>query len=119
MRGEVLTGACRAEMPQHLACWHHEGGNQDTHPMADVLLLAFLWLTRLGQLRGMFALENLHPRLFVDTDDQASLLVETQGVDIEVAEVPGLSLERGVMTIEPVHAPMWFEVGGIERPPDG
>ena len=87
--------------------------------MADVLLLPFLRLARLGQLRRMFALENLHARLFVDTDDQAAVLVETQGVDIEVADVPGLGLERGVMTIEPVHAPMWFEVGGIERPPDG
>jgi hypothetical protein len=34
MRRKVLTGAGRAQMPQHLAGRHYQGGNQDTHPMA-------------------------------------------------------------------------------------
>src|SRR5438093_9139976 len=119
MHREVLTGACRTEMPQHLAGRHHKGGNQDTHPMADILLLTFFWLARLGRLRGIFALENLHTRLLIDADDQASLLEEAQGVHIEGADVAGLGVERWVMTIEPVDTPMRFEVGLVEYPPDG
>src|SRR5262249_61686683 len=76
MCGKVLTGAGWAKMPQHLAGRHDKGGDQHPHSMADVLLLTFLRLARLGQLRGMFALENLHARLFVDTDDETAVLIE-------------------------------------------
>ena len=87
--------------------------------MADVLLLPFLRRAWWGQLRGMFALENLHARRFVDTDDEPAVLRETPGVDLQVADVPGLGLERGIMAIEPVHAPMGFEVRLVENPPEG
>src|SRR5712692_7147019 len=65
MCGKVLTGAGRAERPQDLSGWYHKGGDQDPHPMTDVLLLTFFWLPWLGQLRGIFTLENLHARFFV------------------------------------------------------
>jgi hypothetical protein len=68
MRSKVLTGAGRAKMPQHLAGRHNKEGNQDPHRMADVFVFTFLGLAWLGQLRGMCTLENLHARLFVDTD---------------------------------------------------
>src|SRR5439155_8931579 len=100
MHREVLTGACRAEMPEHLAGRHHKGGDQDTHPMADVLLLTFLWLARLGRLGGIFALKHLHARLLVDTDDQASLLEEAQGIHVEGTEVASLGVERRIMAIQ-------------------
>src|SRR5262245_65753088 len=67
----------------------------------------------------MFALENLHAGLFVDTDDETTVLIETQGVDIQVADVLGLGLERRGMAIEPVYAPMRFEVRIVENPPEG
>ena len=118
MRSKVLTGAGRAKMPQPLAGRHNKGGNQDPHPMADVCVFTFLGLAWLGQWRGMCTLENLHARLFVDTDDETTVLRETQGVDIQVADVPGLGLECRVMAIEPVHAPMRFEVSIVENPPE-
>src|SRR2546425_9703017 len=76
MCGKVLTGAGWAKMPQPLAGRHDQGGDQNPHSMADVLLLTFLRLARLGQLRGMFALENLPARLFVDTDEETAVLRE-------------------------------------------
>src|SRR5262245_21991404 len=48
----------------------------------------------------------------------AVLLVEAQRVDIEVTDGPRLGCEGGIMTIEPVHAPMRFQVGGVQYPPD-
>src|SRR2546430_10573967 len=119
MPREVLAGAWRAEMPQHLPRRHHKGGDQDTHPMADVLVLPFLRLARLSQLRRMLALENLHARLLVHTDDQASLLIEAQGMLIEGADVAGLGVERRIMAIQPVDTPMRFQVGLVEHPPEG
>ena len=74
---------------------------------------------RLGQLRGMFALEHLHACLFVDTDDETAVLIETQGVDIPVADVPRLGRECWGMALEPVHAPMRCEVRIVENPPEG
>jgi hypothetical protein len=119
MCGAVLTGACGAEMPQHLAGRPPQGGHHAPPPMAAVLVLTFLRLPRLGRLRGILALEHLHPRLCVDTDDQASLLVEAQGVDLKRPEVPRLGLARRVMTIAPGHAPRRFAIGGGACPPEG
>src|SRR5258706_11234449 len=67
----------------------------------------------------MFALENLHARLLVHTDDQASLFVKAQGVPIQGTEVSGLGLERRIMAIQPVDTPMRFQVGLVEHPPEG
>ena len=119
MRGKVLTGAGRAKMPQYLAGRHDKGGDQDPHPMADVLLLTFCWLARLGRLGGIFTLKHLHARLLVDTDDQASLLEEAQGIHVEGTDVASLGVERRIMAMQPVDAPMRFEVGLVEHPPEG
>src|SRR5262249_34356121 len=43
---------------------------------------------------------------------------EAQRVDIEVTDGPRLQRERRIMTIEPVHAPMRFQVGVVQYPPD-
>src|SRR5207247_5402263 len=87
--------------------------------MADVLLLTFCWLARLGRLGRIFALKHLHARLLVDTDDQASLLEEAQGIHVEGTDVASLGVERRIMAIQPVDAPMRFEVGLVEYPPEG
>src|SRR6266850_1984186 len=116
---EVLTGAGRAQMPQHLAGRHHKGGNQDTDPMADILLLTFGWFAWVGRLRGIFTLENLHTRFLVDTDDQASLLEEAQGIHLEGTEVASLGVKRRIMAIQPVDTSMRFEIGFVEHPPEG
>src|SRR5262245_4990452 len=86
--------------------------------MSNILLLTFLGLPRLRQVRGIFALENLHTGLFIDADHQAVLLVEAQRVDIEVTDRPRLERKRRVMAIEPVHASMRFQVGVVQYPPD-
>src|SRR4029453_13646542 len=87
--------------------------------MADVFLLTFLRLARLRQVGGILPLENLHPGLFVVSGDQTPFGVETEGVDIQVTDVPGFRVKIGVMTIEPIHAPMGFEVGVIQNTPEG
>jgi hypothetical protein len=86
--------------------------------MADVLVLTFLRLARLGSWRRMGALEHLQARLFVHTDNETTVLRETQGVDIQVAAVPGLGLACRGMAIEPVHAPRRFAVSIVEKTPE-
>ena len=64
--------------------------------MPDVLVLAFFRFARYHGLRGVFALQNLHAGLFIGADDQTTLLVEAQRVDIEERQVTGLGLEGRV-----------------------
>ena len=87
--------------------------------MAAVFLFTFLRLAGLRQVGGILPLENLHPGLFVDAEDQTPFVVETEGVDIQVTDVPGFRVKIGVMAIEPIHAPMGFEVGVIQHTPEG
>ena len=87
--------------------------------MADVFLFTFLRLAGLGQLGGILPLENLHPGLFVDADDHTPFSVATEGIDIQGTDVPGFRVKIGVMAIEPIHAPMGFEVGVIQNTPEG
>ena len=86
--------------------------------MANILVLAFFWLARLHWLGGRAALQNLHPRFFIGTDDEASLLVEAQRMDIELTDSMRLGLEVGIMAVEPVHTPMRLEVGLLQDTPD-
>src|SRR4029450_8427245 len=69
--------------------------------MADILVLAFFGLARLHRLGGIAALQNLHPRFFIGADDEASLLVEAQRMDIELTDVIRLGLEVWIVAIEP------------------
>jgi hypothetical protein len=100
MHREILAGACDPEMPQHLPRGHHEGREQGPRAMADILVLPFLWLARLRGLRRIFSLQNLHAGLFIRTDHHAPVLVEAQGVDIQLANVLRFRVKRRVVAIE-------------------
>jgi len=63
-------------------------------------------------------LENLHPRFFIGTDDEAPLLEETECLHIELTDIVRLGIEVGIMAVEPVHAPMRFEVGLLKEAPE-
>src|SRR5262249_9438310 len=86
--------------------------------MADILVLAFFWRARLHGLSGIAALQNLHPRFFIGADDEASLLIEAQRLEIELTDILRLGLEVGIVAVEPVHAPMRLEVGLLQDAPD-
>jgi len=118
MGGPIRTGTGLAEIPQELPRWDHKRGQQRAHAMADVLLLAlfrFPWLHRLG---GVGTLENLHPRFFVGTDAEAPLLKETERMHLELTDIVRLGIEVWIMTVEPVDAPMRFEVGLLKEAPE-
>src|SRR4051812_18774200 len=82
MRGEVLTGARRTQIPDDLACSDDEGGDQGPHPMSNVLMLAFFWFARLHGLGGVFALQNLHAGLFIAANDHTAMFQEAESVEI-------------------------------------
>src|SRR5882762_6889722 len=86
--------------------------------MADILVLAFFWLARLHGLGGIAALQNLHTRFFIGADDDASLLVEAQRMDIELTDIMRLGLEVWIVAVEPVDASMRLEVGLLQDTPD-
>ena len=86
--------------------------------MADVLVLAlfrFPWLHRVG---GVGTLENLHPRFFVGTDDEAPLVEETERLHIELTDIVCLGIEVWIVTVEPVDAPMRLEIGLLQEAPE-
>src|SRR3989442_5468248 len=78
MGRKILAGPGATEMAHQLPCWHHERGDQGPYPMADVLVLTFFRLPRLGDVWGIFPLQNLHARLVVRTDDQPTWFIETE-----------------------------------------
>ena len=119
MGGEVHTGACHAQIPNHLARGDDERGDQATGAMADVFVFAFFGFARLGQDRGMLSLEDLHASLFVAADDQLAVLIQDGSLDVQLADVLGLGVEVGIMTVEPVDAAVWLQVGFIQDAPDG
>src|SRR3954464_6542595 len=86
--------------------------------MADILVLAFFWLTRLDGLGGIATLQHLHPRFFISADDEAALLVEVQRMEIELTDIMRLGLKVRIVAVEPVHAPMRLAVGLLQEAPD-
>lgn len=82
MGGEIGTGAGLAQIPHDLTRRDNKRGNQCPCAMTDVLVLAFFRFARGNRLRGVFALKNLHPGLFIAADDHTALLKKTQGVDV-------------------------------------
>lgn len=74
MRGEVLTGARLAQIPDDLTRGDDKRGDQGPHPMPDVLMLTFFRLARCHRLGGIFALQNLHAGLFIAANDHTTLL---------------------------------------------
>ena len=57
----------------------------------------FSGLPELNGLGGIAALQNLHPRFFVSADDEASLLIEAQRMEIELTDIRGLGLKVGIV----------------------
>jgi hypothetical protein len=86
--------------------------------MADILVLTFFGLARLHGLRGRAALQNLHPRFFISADDEASLLLEAQRLELELTDILCLGRKVGIVTMEPVPAPMRCEVCLFQEAPD-
>src|SRR6266481_4342800 len=86
--------------------------------MADILMLAFFWLTRLHGLGGRAALQHLHARFFIGADDEASRLVEAQRLDRELTDVLRLGRKIWIVAVEPVDAPRRLEVGLLQDTPD-
>ena len=82
MRGDVRTGARLAQIPDDLTWGDDKRGDQGTHPMPDVLVLAFFRLTRCDGLGGVFALQNLPAGLFIAAHDQTALLQEAEGIEV-------------------------------------
>lgn len=95
--GEVLAGSRHAKVPNHLAGGNDERTDQCPRAVADVFVFAPLRLAGLRRLRGILALENLHPGLLVGADHQSSLLVELRRLDVKARDGFGLGLEIGVM----------------------
>ena len=56
---------------------------------------------RLHQLKSDIYVHNLHAGLLVHADDQTALLVEAQGVDIQLTDGAGLTRKGRIVTIEP------------------
>lgn len=82
MRGEILTGACLAQIPDDLSRGDDERGDQGPYPMTDVLVLAFLRFPRGNGLCGVFALQNLHAGLFIGANDYTPLYKEVESVEV-------------------------------------
>ena len=118
-RRQVLTGAGLAQRPPPLAGRHHQGGNQDASPMADIFLLTFGWCAWVGRWRGLCALEHLQARLLVDPDDQAPRLAEAQGLHREGTDGASLGVKLWIRAMQPGDTPMRFERGCVEPPPEG
>jgi len=82
MGGEIGTGAGLAQIPNDVPRRDDKRGKQCSCAMTEVLVLAFFRFARCQRLRGVSALQNLHPGLFIAADDQTAVLKETQGIDV-------------------------------------
>jgi hypothetical protein len=82
MRGEVLTCACLAQMPDDVSRGNDKRGDQGPHAMPNVLVFAFLRLPRSDGLRRVLPLQNLHTRLFIGADNHTTVLEEAPGLEI-------------------------------------
>ena len=117
MGGPIRTGARLAEMPHELARRDDAGGQQRAHPMADVLVLALFWFTRLHRLGGVRALYNVPTGLCVGADHDTPLLGETERLDIELADIVRFGFAVGIVAMQPVHTPMRLEIGLLQETP--
>lgn len=117
--GEVLAGACHAQIPKDLAGRNDERGDQAACAVTDVFVFAFFGLAGLHEDGRMLALEDLHAGLFVGADDQLALLVQDGSLNVELTDVLSLGVEVGIVAVEPIDAAMRLEVGSIQDTPDG
>src|SRR5215510_3451332 len=65
MRGDVLTGAWLAPIPDDVSGSNDAGGDACPHAMPDVLVLAFCRLARGHGRGGILALQHLPTSLFI------------------------------------------------------
>ncbi len=77
MGSEIGTGAGLAPMPNDLTRRDNKRGKQCSCAMPNVLVLAFVRFARCHRLRGVCALQHLHPGLFIAADDHTALLKDT------------------------------------------
>src|SRR5271156_739059 len=106
----IGAGACRSQIPDDLTGGDTKGGQQGTGAVADVLELTLLNGAGAGRPGGVLPLKDLHPRLLVTGQYQAALLVETRGVEVQLANGLRLGVEIGVVAVEPVLATMGLEI---------
>lgn len=118
MEGPISAGTGWSQIPDEVSGRDDEGGEQGTHPVTDIFVLAFFRLARLHRLGRIGTLQNLHTRLFVGTDDQTPLVVEVERMAIELTDITCLGLKVWIVAVEPVHAPMGMEVCHLEETPD-
>jgi len=76
------------------------------------------WPVALVAPGGGGTLEHLQPRFFVGTDDEASLVEETERLPRELTEIVCLGIEVWIVTVEPGDAPRRFEVGLLHEAPE-
>src|SRR5215510_16043424 len=118
MRGKVLTGTCLAQIPDNVSRGDDKRGDQGSHPMPDVLVLAFLRFPRGYGLRRVFPLQNLHTRLFIGADDHTTVLEEAQGMEIQRTNMGRFGLKVWGVAVEPIDTAVGFEVCLLQNPPD-
>lgn len=119
MADPVDTGSRRSQVPNDLAGGDAERGQQSPRPVTDVLELPLLEVAGSGGSRGILPLEDLHAGLLVAGKDQPTLLVETRGIEVQLADILGLGIEVGIVTVEPILAAMGFQIGIGEYALDG
>ena len=81
-------------------------------------MFAFFWFARLNRLGRELSFQDLHARLLIAADDQLPLLVQPRRIEVELADGLCFRVELGIVTVEPVNAPMRFEIGVVQSPPD-
>jgi len=115
---EVDTGTGRPQVTDDFTGRYDKRGDESARPISDVVLLTSLGLAGFRRLRGVGAAQCLHPRLFITTDQQPTLLVHHGGLDVQLANRLSFGVEVRVVAVEPVDAAVRFEVGLVKNPPD-
>ena len=82
MGGKIGAGARLVQILHDLPCGNNKRGDQGSHLMPDVLVLALLRFPWGNGLRRVLPLQNLHPSLFIGADDDTTVLEEAQGMQI-------------------------------------
>ena len=118
VRREVHAGPGWSQVPNEFTGRHDERGDQSACPISDVVLLTSLGFAGLSRLSGVGTAQCLHSRLFITANHQSTLLVHQGSLDVQLANLLSLGVEVGVMAVEPVNTPVWFQVGLVKNPPD-
>src|SRR5208337_2519431 len=115
---KVHTGPGRSQVANEFTSRYDKRGDQSACPISDVVLLPSLGFAGLSRLSGVGTAQCLHSRLFITANHQSTLLVHQGSLDVQLANLLSLGVEVGVMAVEPVNTPVWFQVGLVKNPPD-